>query len=111
MARLSTHVLDISTGKPAAGMRVELYRCEGDKCVKVKSVHTNNDGRPDALLLTESEMAEAEYELRFYVGDYFQAVPRFLNVVPLRFTIFDKTGNYHVPLLCSPWAYSTYRGS
>lgn len=114
MAKLSTHVLDIAAGKPAAGMRIELYKYEGEKgekSVKVKVVHTNSDGRTDVPLLAEAEMAEGEYELRFHVGDYFRASERFLDVVPVRFAITDAKANYHVPLLCSPWAYSTYRGS
>jgi 5-hydroxyisourate hydrolase len=111
MAKLSTHVLDIATGKPAVGMRIELYRFDGTSRTKLKEVRTNSDGRTDSPLLSESEMSEGIYELLFFVGDYFQAAQRFLDIVPVRFGITDKTGNYHVPLLCSPWAYSTYRGS
>jgi 5-hydroxyisourate hydrolase len=111
MAKLSTHVLDIATGKPAVGMRIELYRLDATARTKLKEVKTNNDGRTDSPLLSENEMDEGIYELLFFVGDYFQAAQRFLDVVPVRFRITDKTGNYHVPLLCSPWAYSTYRGS
>ena len=111
MAKLSTHVLDIANGKPAAGIRVELYRIDGTSREKLKDVRTNNDGRCDAPLLSDGEMTVGNYELLFYVGDYFGVSPRFLDVVPVRFAIIDRSANYHVPLLCSPWAYSTYRGS
>ncbi len=110
---LSTHVLDLMHGQPAAGMRVELWR-DG---VLVKTVVTNADGRTDAPLLEGAEFAASgagEYELIFHVGDYFDregAGDRFLDRVPVRFTIRDTQARYHVPLLCTPWAYSTYRGS
>ena len=105
---LSTHVLDLTRGKPAAGMRVDLWR-DG---VPVKTVVTNADGRTEAPLLEGAEFVAGEYELLFHVGDYFHQVPdRFLNRVPVRFTIRDPQARYHVPLLCTPWAYSTYRGS
>ena len=105
-AKLSTHVLDTVHGKPAAGMTITLWH--GAKLVK--TVKTNHDGRTDAPLLSASEMAVGDYELLFHVGDYFSS-REFLNIVPVRFTISDATASYHVPLLCSPWAYSTYRGS
>lgn len=111
MAKLSTHVLDIASGKSAAGMRIELYRIDSAARSKLKDVRTNNDGRTDAPLLSDSDMAAGNYEILFHVGDYFGLSPRFLDVVPVRFAITDKAANYHVPLLCSPWAYSTYRGS
>jgi 5-hydroxyisourate hydrolase len=111
MARLSTHVLDIAAGKPARGMRIELYQLNGPDRVKLKDVKTNADGRTDSPLLADAEMTAGNYELLFHVGDYFQSTPRFLDVVPVRFAITDQTANHHVPLLCSPWAYSTYRGS
>jgi 5-hydroxyisourate hydrolase len=104
---LSTHVLDLTRGKPAAGMRVELWRDGG----LVKSVVTNADGRTDAPLLEGAELAAGEYELIFHVGAYFGPADRFLDRVPVRFTIHDTQARYHVPLLCTPWAYSTYRGS
>ena len=106
-AKLSTHVLDLTRGQPAAGVAVELWR-GGER---LKKVVTNADGRTDAPLLAAHEMAIGEYELRFHVGAYFADGAGFLNVVPIRFTITDATASYHVPLLCSPWAYSTYRGS
>jgi 5-hydroxyisourate hydrolase len=126
-AKLSTHVLDLTTGRPAAGMRIELRRT-GVNPALLKTVTTNADGRTDAPMLTASEMAVGTYELSFYVADYFAAagaatapassggasqataVP-FLDVVPIRFGLADAGASYHVPLLVTPWAYSTYRGS
>ena len=105
-AKLSTHVLDTVRGKPAAGMTIILSR--GGQVLK--TVKTNADGRTDAPLLAASEMVTGEYEITFLVGDYFGA-REFLDRVPVRFTISDASASYHVPLLCSPWAYSTYRGS
>lgn len=117
MSKLSTHVLDTANGHPAAGMKIDFFRNPGANEELVKSVETNQDGRTDGLLLDESEMQVGEYELRFHVSAYFEALgadmpnPPFLNVVPIRFTIFDAEQGYHVPLLCSPWSFSTYRGS
>lgn len=116
--RLTTHVLDTAQGRPAAGVVVELWWLDaaGGRML-VKAVSTNEDGRTDAPLLAEGELKAGMYELAFYVGDYFagQGVavssPPFLDAVPVRFTIADPTAHYHVPLLVSPWAYSTYRGS
>lgn len=105
-AKLSTHVLDTAHGKPAAGMTITLSR--GGQLLK--TVKTNADGRADAPLLSADEMVAGEYELTFHVGDYFGS-REFLDRVPVRFTITNATASYHVPLLCSPWAYSTYRGS
>jgi len=105
-AKLSTHVLDLTSGRPAVGMAIELFRGG----TLVKKVVTNADGRTDAPLLTAAEMAAGEYELVFHLGDYFGA-RTFLDRVPVRFRIADAAASYHVPLLCSPWAYSTYRGS
>ena len=111
--RLSTHVLDTAHGRPAAGMDVELWR-DGECLV---ATTTNADGRTDAPLLSGSTMEAGAYELRFAVGAYFGALsvalpePPFLDVVPVRFAIADAGANYHVPLLASPWSYSTYRGS
>jgi 5-hydroxyisourate hydrolase len=118
MGRLSTHVLDIQAGKPAAGVAVELFRIASDGAAQlVKSVRTNADGRTDASLLAAEEMSTGVFELRFHAGDYFrrngEALPEppFVDIVPIRFGIADAQGHYHVPLLVSPWAYSTYRGS
>jgi 5-hydroxyisourate hydrolase len=105
---LTTHVLDTMRGQPAGGMTVELWSL--DRSERLKSVRTNPDGRTDAPLLAGDEMAAGNYELIFFVGDYF-GERRFLDRVPIRFVISDAAAKYHVPLLVSPWAYSTYRGS
>lgn len=109
--KLSTHVLDITAGRPAAGVVIELFRLDHGRSDKIKQVITNRDGRTDAPLLSNAEMQAGHYELLFHVGDYFASTDRFLDVVPIRFRITDTSSNYHIPLLCSPWAYSTYRGS
>lgn len=107
--KLSTHVLDLTTGRPAAGMRVEL--CDGDGMV-VRAVVTNGDGRTDRPMLEGATMRAGVFELRFFVGEFFgDAEAGFLDVVPVRFRISNAEVGYHVPLLCTPWAYSTYRGS
>jgi 5-hydroxyisourate hydrolase len=117
MGKLSTHVLDIAHGCPAKGMQIELWSLHGEKPQLLKVVQTNSDGRTDSPLLAAEEMKEGGYELLFYAGDYFAskgATPakvRFLDRVPVRFGIADVTASYHVPLLVSPWAYSTYWGS
>ena len=106
--KLSTHVLDTMRGKPAAGLKIELRALPGGELLK--SVLTNADGRTDGPLLAGEEMAAGEYELLFHVGDYF-GERSFLDQVPVRFRLADPNEGYHVPLLCTPWAYSTYRGS
>lgn len=117
MSKLSTHVLDTANGHPAAGMKIEFVRNPGPQEQHLKTAVTNGDGRTDELLLDAGEMAQGEYELRFDVGSYFAdlsdsaAQPGFLNIVPIRFTITNAAEGYHVPLLCSPWSFSTYRGS
>lgn len=117
MARLSTHVLDTMNGRPAAGVKIALYRLDGESRSLVKEVVTNADGRTDAPLLTGDDYRAGQYELVFRIGDYFRGLgatlpqPAFLDVVPLRFGISEVDGHYHVPLLASPWSYSTYRGS
>jgi 5-hydroxyisourate hydrolase len=118
MARLSTHVLDTAHGCPAKGVKIELHRFQADGAwVSLKTVETNADGRTDAPLLTGDACIPGTYMLTFHAGDYFRArgtklaEPAFLDIVPLRFSIADPDGHYHVPLLVSPWAYSTYRGS
>lgn len=116
-AKLSTHVLDTANGCPAQGMKIELWSLANGTPKLLKSAQTNNDGRTDALLLSAEEMKVGEYQLLFHVGEYFAGKSatgskmRFLDVVPVRFGITDATASYHVPLLCSPWSYSTYRGS
>lgn len=110
MSKLSTHVLDLTQGKPAAGMLVELFWVGEDGAVKLREATTNADGRTDAPLLSGDELETAVYELVFHVGDYFRDEAGFLDTVPIRFRA-GAGGSYHVPLLCTPWAYSTYRGS
>ena len=107
-AKLSTHVLDLTRGKPAAGMKIELRETATGSVLK--EVITNADGRTDTPLLAAGELRAGEYELLFHVGDYF-GDKSFLDCVPIRFHIADAIASYHVPLLCTPWAYSTYRGS
>jgi 5-hydroxyisourate hydrolase len=117
MGKLTTHVLDITQGKPAAGVLVELYAVQATQRSLVQSAVTNQDGRCDAPLLAGDEMRAGQYELVFSAGDYFAAQgvplpePRFLDRVIIAFGIADPNQNYHVPLVVSPWAYSTYRGS
>ena len=112
MARISTHVLDTAHGTPAHGMQVRLFACEGDVRTLLKSVSTNQDGRTDEPLLTGGRISTGVYELVFCVGEYFgsRGTP-FLGEVVVRFGVEDEAGNYHVPLLVAPYAYSTYRGS
>jgi 5-hydroxyisourate hydrolase len=110
-AKLSTHVLDTAKGRPAAGMKIELWFRDADgRRVMLKTAVTNTDGRTDAPLLNADEIKAGDYELIFFVGDYF-AERTFLDRVPVHFSISDASVSYHVPLLFSPWAYSTYRGS
>lgn len=117
MGKLSTHVLDITQGKPGVGVAVELYAVNGKERTLLREVVTNHDGRCDAPLLQGEEMRAGRYELVFAAGDYFagQGVmlpePRFVDRVTIAFGIADPAQNYHVPLVVSPWAYSTYRGS
>lgn len=108
MSTLTTHVLDTSRGCPAVGLTIEVWAM--DPARLLKTVQTNQDGRVDQPLLSGNEMAAGNYELVFLVGDYF-GERKFLDRVPVRFTIADAKAKYHVPLLVSPWAYSTYRGS
>jgi 5-hydroxyisourate hydrolase len=114
-AKLSTHVLDISKGCPAVGMQIELYSLAGDKRVLLKTTRTNAEGRTDQPLLSAEEMRPGVYELVYFCGDYFAETSAgeipFLDRIPLRFGINEAHASYHVPLLVSPWAYSTYRGS
>ena len=116
-AKLSTHVLDTAHGCPAAGMRIELWSLDGEDRTLIITAKTNADGRTETPLLSADEMAAGHYEIIFFVGDYFAAksanLPkiRFLDKVPVRFGLADAGAGYHVPLLCSPWSYSTYRGS
>ena len=115
-AKLSTHVLDTANGCPAAGMQIQLWSLAEQPPRCLKTVCTNADGRTDQPLLLAEEMKTGQYELLFFVGDYFaqklgsQPPIRFLDRVPVRFGIAEPA-SYHVPLLVSPWSYSTYRGS
>lgn len=117
--KLTTHVLDTAHGCPAIGMSLELWsvdRESGEK-TRLKSLVTNQDGRTDCPLLVDAELQVGTYELVFAVGDYFAqrsvevSQPPFLDRVPIQFGIADPQVHYHVPLLASPWSYSTYRGS
>ncbi|MFD0668881.1 hydroxyisourate hydrolase [Ramlibacter sp. MAHUQ-53] len=115
---LSTHVLDTMHGTPAAGMGVSLYRYEGEEPVLVRRFALNADGRnPDGPLYDNASLRTGRYRLVFDVASYFRAKgvelpdPPFLEQVPLDFGVADAQAHYHVPLLCSPWSYSTYRGS
>lgn len=120
--KLSTHVLDTAQGCPADQMTIELWILPSsdnpglDDRKLLKTVRTNSDGRTDAPLLTEGEFQVGVYELVFFVGEYFDRRenlpnPRFLDRIPLQFGVSDSSIHYHVPLLVSPWSYSTYRGS
>ena len=116
--KLSTHVLDTVHGGAARNMQIDLSAIADDGQKKLlKTLYTNQDGRTDELLLNETEIKAGIYEICFYVGDYFTNCgvslpqPNFLTIVPVRFGIADDSDRYHVPLLVSPWAYSTYRGS
>ncbi|WP_425261421.1 hydroxyisourate hydrolase [Rubrivivax sp. RP6-9] len=117
MGHLSTHVLDTANGCPAAGMQITLQRIDGDSVTTLKQLALNHDGRADGPLLAAHEMAVGRYRLLFAVAPYFRARgaaladPPFIDTVQLDFGIADAAGHYHVPLLASPWSYSTYRGS
>ncbi|MDR7144195.1 hydroxyisourate hydrolase [Rhizobium sp. BE258] len=118
MTGLTTHVLDTALGKPAEGLRIDLFSVEGDLRKLLKTVETNADGRVDGgPILVGDSFTAGTYELLFHVGDYLRASgtalphPAFLDLVPIRFGIADTTAHYHVPLLISPYGYSTYRGS
>jgi 5-hydroxyisourate hydrolase len=117
MGKLSTHVLDTAHGKPGAGVKVELYAVEGGQRSLIKQDATNNDGRCNAPLLEGEQLKAGQYELVFAAGDYFAAQgvalpsPRFIDRVTIAFGVADPHQNYHVPLVVTPWSYSTYRGS
>ena len=113
---LTTHVLDTARGCPASGLKIELFKIDGEKRTLLKTLLTNSDGRTDAQILPEAAFEIGTYELVFHAGDYLDAcgvdpeTPRFLDVIPLRFGM-SQAAHYHVPLLLSPFGYSTYRGS
>jgi 5-hydroxyisourate hydrolase len=111
--KLSTHVLDTANGRPAAGLKIQLWRIEPKERQLLKEAITNQDGRTDTPLLLGDELKIGVYELVFHVAPYFSKTceDAFLQEVPVRFRILNPEENYHVPLLVSPWSYTTYRGS
>ncbi len=116
MAKLTTHVLDVYSGKPGKNIKVELFFLNGKDREVINSLVLNNDGRSDKPLAEEDKFKLGKYELVFYIGDYFKEIIKsekqpFLDDVVVRFNISNNKENYHVPLLVSPWSYSTYRGS
>ena len=116
MTKLTTHVLDVFSGKPGKGIKVELFFFNGEKREKINSIILNSDGRSDEPLVKDDKFKNGKYELIFYIGDYFKKITtldeiQFLDDVVVRFGISNNKENYHVPLLVSPWSYSTYRGS
>ncbi len=117
MGFLTTHVLDTASGQPAAGMTIELYKINGQDAILLKSVITNSDGRVDGPILSQEQFEIGVYELRFLAGDYLRKTtkdlpdPLFLDIIPVRFGMADDKAHYHVPLLVSPFGFSTYRGS
>ena len=116
MTKLTTHVLDVYTGKPAKGVKVELFFINNEVKEKITSIILNDDGRSEKPLVEDKEFKNGKYEIVFYIGDYFKKITsqnglQFLDDVIVRFGISNNKENYHVPLLVSPWSYSTYRGS
>jgi 5-hydroxyisourate hydrolase len=117
MGRIATHVLDTSRGKPAAGVVIDLHICSNSGRRHIQTSATNADGRTDGALLSGDSLETGVYELTFHAGDYFRSMgekladPPFLGDVVIRFGVADPAGDYHVPLLLSPYGYSTYRGS
>jgi 5-hydroxyisourate hydrolase len=117
MGKLSTHVLDTTQGKPGAGVKVELYAVDGGQRTLIRQDATNQDGRCTTPLLEGEQLRVGQYELVFAAGDYFAAQgvalpsPRFIDRVTIAFGVADASQNYHVPLVVTPWSYSTYRGS
>ncbi len=116
MGRLSTHVLDVTHGRPARGMRIELSRISDGCAELLATMTTNADGRTDEPLLAADALLVGKYRLQFHVAEYFRSVGnedagKFLDVVPVEFVVADSGAAYHVPLLISPWHYVTYRGS
>jgi len=116
MTKLTTHVLDVYSGKPGKGIKVDLFYYNDKERLKLKSIILNSDGRSDSPLVEKDNFKKGKYELVFYIGDYFQNILKsknnpFLDDVVIRFGISNNNEHYHVPLLVSPWSYSTYRGS
>ncbi len=118
MGRLTTHILDLHSGRPAQGVKIELLRLlPGHTDQIIRTCVSNADGRTQDPLLSQVEYQPGQYELQFHIGEYFARLNiistdnAFLDVVPIRFRLTEPQGHYHVPLLTTPWAYSTYRGS
>ncbi|MBK20056.1 MAG: hydroxyisourate hydrolase [Rhodospirillaceae bacterium] len=117
MASLTTHILDTANGVPAAGVTIEIVKVSGEKRVTLRTIKTNDDGRTDAPVLAGDQCIPGVYELVFHIGDYFRNRKTdpdpsiFLDTIPVQFIISSEDEHYHVPLLASPWSYSTYRGS
>jgi 5-hydroxyisourate hydrolase len=114
VSRLSTHILNTARGAPAAGVAIDLFRLEGEGRRKLASAVTNADGRTDGPLLDGEDFMAAEYELVFHIGAYFRSTSAdsgFFDTVPIRFRVSDPALHHHVPLLVTPWSYTTYRGS
>ncbi|RYL95868.1 hydroxyisourate hydrolase [Sporolactobacillus sp. THM7-4] len=116
MGRLTTHILDLSKGRPAGKVRIDIYEVKGDTLERMKSDETNDDGRLDTPLISGGTFHPGTYELHFHIGEYFrtqdvQINRLFLDIVVVRFVIDHADENYHVPLLVSPWGYQVYRGS
>jgi hydroxyisourate hydrolase len=117
MSGLTTHILDTANGVPAGGVKIELFKYSGGVRTRVREATTNDDGRTDSPLLSAEQCVPNIYELLVHMGDYFREKGAnapdgpFFDVVTVRFTIHDHTQQYHVPLLVSPWGYTTYRGS
>jgi len=116
MGRLTTHVLDTASGVPAQGLGISLFEIRDGRRTLLKDTKTNADGRCDAPLLEGASFRCGQFELVFHAGPYFKSraqlpSPPFLDEIPIRFSIADQNAHYHVPLLVSPWSYSTYRGS
>jgi 5-hydroxyisourate hydrolase len=115
-SRITLHALDVYSGKPAANMRVDVSVLDGENYKLLKSVNTTVNGRPEAPVLSGEDLKVGEYELLFHVADYYSGLgaklpsPPFLSKVPVRFAVFEPAA-YHIPLLLTPWSYSTYRGS
>jgi|TARA_B110000908_G_C10162444_1_gene406738 5-hydroxyisourate hydrolase len=114
---LTTHVLDTALGRPAADLKITLFRIEGDTRTQCAQMRTNADGRTDSPILPKGNFTTGTYELVFAAGAYLDAIgtspeePRFLDEIPIRFGISEQDSHYHVPLLLSPFGFSTYRGS
>jgi 5-hydroxyisourate hydrolase len=114
---LTTHMLDTASGKPAEGVKIDFSVLDGSAYKLIRTVHTNADGRNAEPLLTPETMKVGQYELVFYIGEYFTKLgtvlpnPPFLDKAVIQFGMADATSHYHVPLLASPWSYTTYRGS